>query len=347
MDQRVTVNVIAQKSGVSAATVSLVLNNKTGVSQETRQRVLEIAESLGYTSRSASSRSPRGSAHSPALTSLGMIVKTEADSTPQTNPFYSNVMSGIEDACRRRGIHLFFSTLPVDKDNRPVEAPAMLTGDLVDGFLLVGAFVDETITRITRRGAPPVVLVDGYSASESYDSVVSDNFRAAYQAVEYLIKKGHRDIALIGSEADAYPSLRSRRNGYLRALKENGIAETYIANFNIKNSKGLVETTRLLQENPQITAMFGINDDMAVHAMHAAQDLGKRVPEDISVIGYDDTFLAETSKPGLTTMHVGTVTMGMAAVQVLTLRLENPDSARMTLIIHPELIERESVSERK
>jgi len=101
-----------------------------------------------------------------------------------------------------------------------------------------------------------------------------------------------------------------------------------------------------MREHPQITALFGINDLVAVNTIRALQEMGLRVPQDVSVIGYDDIDLAAITKPALTTFHVDTVVMGRAAVQLLISRLENPDSARMTLTIHPTLIERESVAER-
>ncbi len=179
--------------------------------------------------------------------------------------------------------------------------------------------------------------------NEIYDAVISDNFRAAYQEVEYLIDRGHRHIGLVGSDTSCYPSLKDRRNGYLRALKENAINEVYISNFNINRSKGFQETIDLLKENPQITALFCVNDDVGSAAIRAIQSQGKRVPEDVSVIGFDDTYLATNIHPGLTTMHVDTVSMGRAAVHLLSLRLTNPESARMTLIIHPQMVERESV----
>lgn len=176
-----------------------------------------------------------------------------------------------------------------------------------------------------------------------YDTVISDNFRAAYQAVTYLIEKGHRHIGLLGSDVNCYPSLKERRNGYLRAMKENNLTEVYIANFNINRSKGFDETIALLQEYPHLTALLCVNDDVGSHAIRAVKALGKRVPADISIIGYDDTYLAINTHPTLTTMHVDTVAMGRAAVHLLALRIENPESARMTLTIHPTLVERESV----
>ncbi len=339
MDERVKISDIAQQSGVSPATVSLVLNNRPGVSQETRARVMSIAETLGYPIKpaSAANRASR-------LQSLGMLVKTDPDIPPQANPFYSQVLLGIEDACRSNNINLLFATLPVDSNNRPVQRPQLMYNDDIDGLLMVGTFVDATVTSIAGRRTPPIVLVDAYSDTESYDAVVSDNFGAAYQAVEYLLKKGHRCIGLAGGDNQCYPSIRDRRNGYLRALKANGIDDTFIANFSIYDrSAPYEETVRLLKEAPQLTALFCVNDQVAITAMRAAQDLGKRIPQDISIIGYDDTYLAINAVPHMTSMRVDTVAMGRAAVQLLGLRLENPGMARMTLTIHPTLVERDSV----
>ena len=338
MKEKITITDIAQRSGVSLATVSLALNNRPGVSSETRTRVLEVANELGYLLKpSATTAGPCNH-----LATIGMIVKIDPDMAPQANPFYSKIMIGIEDACRRSGINLLFSTLPVDDNNRALELPQIMYNNLVDGLLIVGSLIDQTIASVSDKKVVPVVLVDGYSDSESFDAVVSDNFRAAYQAVEYLIRKGHRQIGLVGSDANCYPSLRERRNGYLRALKENEISETYIAEFNINKSHGYEETTTLLKQYPQITALFCVNDDTANAAMKAAHDLGKRIPEDISIIGYDDTYIAANLRPALTTMHVDTLAMGRAAVHLLSLRVDNPESARMTFTIHPWLVERES-----
>jgi LacI family transcriptional regulator len=338
MEERVKISDIAQQSGVSMATVSLALNNRPGVSEETRLRVLEIAEKLEYPLKPTTVTGKNNH-----LTTIGMVVKTDPI-PPQANPFYSKVIVGIEDVCRRGGINLLFVTLPVDDNNHPVEIPQMLYTDKVDGLLMVGTFMDETILSISGKRTPPIVLVDGYSTTDSYDMVISDNFRAAYQAVEFLIQKGHRHIGLAGSDINCYPSLKERRNGYLRALKENEITDVYIANFNINKTHGYEEIICLLKEHPQITALFCINDDVASSAIRAVQDQNKRVPMDISIIGYDDTYVAMHTRPGLTTMHVDTVAMGRAAVHLLSLRIDNPESARMTMTIHPRLVERESVS---
>ncbi len=337
MKRKVKISDIARKSGVSVSTVSLVLNNKPGVSQETRSKVFEVAGELGYPIKPAAAQ---GASH---LTTIGMAIKIDPDTSPQANPFYSKVILGIEDACRRKGINLLFATLPVDENNRPLEVPPLLYNDLVDGLLMVGTYIDETFLFISKNHSVPVVLVDGYSNMDSYDTVVTDNFRAAYQAVEFLIEKGHRHIGLAGSEENCYPSLKERRNGYLRALKENDISDFYIANFNINKSHGYQETTALLKEHPQITALFCVNDDVGNATIKVVQDLGRLVPDDFSIVGFDDTFVASAACPALTTIHVDTFAMGRAAVHLLSLRLDNRDSSRMTLTIHPWLVERESV----
>jgi LacI family transcriptional regulator len=337
--RKVRLGDIARKSGFSLSTISLALNNKPGVSSETRERVFAIAEELGYTLRPGMAEE----ACSP-LTTVGMVLKLDSDTSPQANPFYSRVMMGIEDACRRQGIQLLFATMPVDENNQPGELPSLLLNSDLDGLLMVGVCVHGTMFARSAAKDLPVVLVDGYSLDAAYDAVVSDNFRAAYQAVQYLIDRGHRYIGLAGSEEICFPSLKERRNGYFRALKENDISSTYTANFNIIQSKGYQETTRLLQEHPEITALFCVNDDVASYALRAAQGLGRRVPEDLSIIGYDDTVIALHTNPALTTMHVDAVAMGRAAVQLLALRISNPECACMTVTIHPTLVERESVS---
>jgi LacI family transcriptional regulator len=337
--KKVRISDVARLSGVSLSTVSLVLNNRPGVSEETRITVIKAANELGYSSLGNGGRSPAAQ-----LQTIGMVIKTHVNMIPQANPFYSKVMMGIEDTCRNKGIQLLFSTIPVDENNQPVEMPALLNNLPLDGLLLVGAYVNPVFGAHLLQRRIPTVLVDGYSENQDFDSVLSDNFRAAYHAIEYLLDKGHRHIGLVGSDDLSFPSLRERRNGYLRALKERDIPDSYIASFNINQTHGFKETTDLLRQNPHITALFCVNDDIASSSLRAAQSLGLKVPDDLSIIGYDDTYLAANTHPALTTLHVDTLSMGRAAVRLLSMRIENPASARMTLLTHPQLIERESVA---
>jgi LacI family transcriptional regulator len=272
-----------------------------------------------------------------------MLIKGRMCDQPQANHFYATVMAGIDAACRRQQINLLFATLEVDCANHPQELPRMLLEDELDGLLLVGAFVDSTIARLMQRRTMPTVLVDAYAAEKSYDSVVSDNVRGAYDATAYLIAHGHRQIGLVGSLPDAYPSIEERRRGYLQALDDHGITTPYFADSHIEKPEAAAAAVELLRRAPQITALFCCNDSMAIAVMQAVQAIGRSVPDNLSIIGFDDIDLAQHVSPGLTTMQVDKIAMGRLAVQLLITRAEFPSSNCITSVLRPTLIERQSV----
>jgi LacI family transcriptional regulator len=337
MSQRVTLEDIARQSSVSLATVSLALRDKPGINEETRRRVLEAAHTLGYRRRLSSDSTATG------LQQVGVIIKARTGDLPQTNQFYAPVLAGIDAACRRQQINLLYATMPVDEDNHPQGLPRMLLEDDLDGLLLLGAFVDATIARLMQRRATPTVLVDAYAAENGYDSVVSDNFRGAYQAVAYLIQQGHRQIGVVGSLPNAYPSIAERRRGYLQALQDYGIAEQHFADSHLTREESAAAVAELLRRAPGVTALFCCNDETAVGVMQAAQALGRRLPEELSLVGFDDIDLAAHIVPALTTMQVDKVSMGRVAVQLLAYRVAYPAASHMTTVLRPTLIERQSV----
>jgi LacI family transcriptional regulator len=259
---------------VFISTVSLALRNNPSIPLETRQNVLSIAQELGYRPRNSKHLS-----HSPSVSlhNLGLIIKSEPGIAPRANPFYSHVLASIEEACRQKKINLLYATLPVDENNHPVEVPRLLLEESTGGLLLVGTFLDNALAPVLEQKAVPIVLVDAYALSDWYDAVVSDNVRGAYQAVSYLIRRGHRHIGLIGSCPDGYPSVRERRQGYLQALKDNGLTDTYIADCALNKEAAFEATTALLNQNPCITAMFGCNDEVALAAIRAAQALAQDI----------------------------------------------------------------------
>lgn len=338
MGQRVTLEDIARKSNVSLATVSLVLRDKPGINDETRQRVRDVARVLGYRPRTQSDL-----LSSRALHQVGVLMKAHASDPPQTNHFYAHVIAGIEAACRRQQINLLFATMPVDADNHPQDMPRMLLEDDLDGLLLVGAFVDSTIARLMARRSKSTVLVDAYAVGNGYDSVVSDNVHGAYQAVSYLIERGHRHIGLVGSLPNAYPSIADRCTGYLQALRDHGISQQYFAESHVATNEAAQTVTDLLRQFPQVSALFCCNDMMAIAAMQAAQALGRQMPTELSIIGFDNIDLAEHITPALTTMHVDKVSMGRLAVQLLTHRADCPTASHVTAVLRPTLVERQSV----
>ncbi len=339
---KVTMKDIARESGVSLSTVSLVLNDKPGLPQETRAKVMSTAREMGYEIRTPPLVIPRAS----HLSTLGMLVKRSVgDSTPpSSNIFFSHIIAGIEAACRQENISLLYGTLPVDDKNRSMEIPRLMADPRVDGLLMVGNYLDEPLHEAIRQRGIPVVLADGYACIDEYDAVNIDNASGAYAAIKYLIEKGHRHIAFLGSYPDSRISFRYRRRGYQQALQDYGIEECYFGDCPHNNREAIISTAcRLLTENPQITAIFGCNDEVAIIAIHGVLEAGKRVPDDVSIVGFDNNTNAENTLPPLTTMNVDKISIGRLAVHLILNRAENPEQGHVSIIVHPNLIERKSV----
>jgi LacI family transcriptional regulator len=336
-EKKATLADIAQDSGVSVATVSLVLRNKPGVSENTRQRVYDSARALGYihtvSNQAQARRQPQD---------IGLIIKVRPDDLPSTNSFYAPVLAGIEAVCRHNRINLMYSNLPVDLGNNPLEIPRTLLEQHVDGALMVGMFLNDEIVQILLSKKLPVLLVDAYADNDYFDSVVTDNFAGAYQTVTHLIEAGHRQIAIVGSQPEAYPSIQERREGYLRALADNDL-EPYFADCYLYPEKVPQAVTDLLNSHPDVTALFACNDTVAIAAIQKAQELGRHVPDDLSVVGFDNIELAQHVAPPLTTMRVDMMGMGRLAAQLLMNRYEFPEAGRVRTIICPRLVSRASV----
>lgn len=333
-----TLRDVAERAGVSLGTASNVLNNKANVSAETRHKVLEAATALGYQIQVRSSAPQRHK-----LSVIGTIGKIDAAGVLSNNAFYSYVLAGIERECQRQNLSLMYANIEVDKLNRPANMPPMLLDRHVDGILMVGTFLQDTIHHISQKVNKPVVLVDAYAQGSGYDAVLTDNINGSYEAVDYLIKQGHIRIGLAGSTADSYPSIRERRKGYLRALKNSGITESYIEDSPLTREGGYNATCTLLQNAPEITAIFACNDEVAVGVLNAAREMGRNVPDDLSVIGFDDIDVAQEVTPALTTVHVDKVLLGVLAVRHLRDRAETPDRPSLTTALSTQLIVRDSV----
>ncbi len=340
MSTKVRLVDIARASNVSPSTVSLVLRNKPGIPDETRRRVLSAAQELGYWRTKSNAIESPASQHS--LRTVGLLIKADAGQAPAANPFYSHVLAGIEDACRVKHFNLLYATLPVDANNRVTAAPRLLDSDIVDGLLLVGAFLDAPLYRLLGSGRLPLVLVDAYAAVPGCDAVLSDNMRGAAEIVDYLLDHGHCNIGMVGGGENAYPSLRERRQGYRHALRAAGVAVDYLADCTPNDAE---EATRqLLLANPQLTALFCCNDHVALRVARAAQRLGRRIPGDLSLAGFDDIDFAAHLEPPLTTMHVDKIAMGRLAVQQLEARFAFPTNDQVTALLRPRLVERNSVA---
>lgn len=339
---RITITDIARESDVSPATVSLVLRDKPGVGEKTRRRVLASARRLGY-----QLTNPKSSVSTnTTINSIGLVVKMrlEQDDVPLlTNYFYASVLAGIEMFSRQKRINLFYAHMPVDEENNSLEPPRLLQDQSADGLLLVGMWLHTPIMELLSEQQRPIVLVDAYADQDVYDAVTTDNIAGAYQATQHLIEHGHQHIAIVGSSSKAYPSILERRQGYLRAITEQGFKPHFI-DCHLESDEAVPAVTAYLQEYPEISAIFSCNDEVAISLMTQLQNEGRRIPDDISVIGFDNIVLAEHVSPALTTMRVDKMGMGRQAASLLVNRIEYPQSALIKSLIRPQLIERDSVS---
>lgn len=334
---RITLTDIAKEMGVSPATVSLALRNRPGVSATTRQQVQKTAAAMGYLldTPTFSEQSQVGS--------IGVVVKDDQlGENFSENPFYGRVVAGIEGYCRQQHINLLYAHLPVDADNNPLYPPRLLREQAVDGLLFVGLWLNSSTTRMLHRQEAPIVLVDAYAVNaHSYDAVRSDNKMGGYEATKYLIDLGHHCIALVGSMPQSYPSIQGRRRGYERAIREHGL-QPYFVDCHMTAEKAGPVARAYLQTHPEITAVFACNDEVAIEVMRGAQELGRHIPNDLAIIGFDDIHPARLVSPSLTTMRVDKVKMGRMAAQLLIDRIQQPGTGRVLAYLQPEIVVRES-----
>jgi DNA-binding LacI/PurR family transcriptional regulator len=343
---RVTVQDIASQTGLSPATVSLALRGKTTIPIETRERVKAAAQSLGYIGRRAMVSQAVLSTQPGEVGEIGMVMR-HLPENPQDNPFYSVVQAGIEMGCRQHHINLVYSSLPVDRDSHILEVPRMLLEDAVDGLLGVGLYLNEANLNIFTRQAVPLVLVDAYASVGTFDAIQTMNEEGAYAAVEHLIQQGHRKIGIIGTHPGAFPSISERRRGYERALATNGINERWYIDCELDRQPAYEAARAYFTQARSITALFCANDWIAVGVLRALRELGLRVPDDLSLIGFDDDLLAGHITPALTTMGIDKMGMGRLAVDMLLNRIRHPETGQVQVRLRPQLIVRESVREIK
>ncbi len=328
---------VAEMAGVSIGTASQALNNRPNVSPETRSRVADAANILGYHKDSHNNHAGSN------ISIVGMLVKHDYGLEVTVNPFYSYVERGVERECRKRNISLMYSAIEVDQRNRPILWPSMISEQRIEGYLLIGTFIDDTIDLIQDRINKPIVLIDSYASHLPFDSVLIDNAAGAAIAVNHLISLGHKHIGLIGSNPESPISVLERRASYQKTIKLAGIENEYIEDCELTRDAAYQATQKLLHRSPQITAIFSTNDDSAIGVMNAIHDMGRKIPEDISVIGFDNIDVAREITPALSTIHVHKSWLGILGVRNLVDRIQNPDQPRINTIISTHLIERESV----
>lgn len=331
-----TIRDLAREAGVSIGTISRVLNNKEGVSEEVRTRVLAAAEELGYRPMT---RSTMPQPHK--LKRLGFLIRPTGD-TLTGNPFYSRILYGVEQECRLQHVSLLYAVLDISGDQLG-RLPRMLTEREIDGILWVGMLPKPVREKLLAAGDFPVVLVDHVVPELPFDTVNSDNEQGGRLATEYLIGRRHRAIALI-SGPHRYSSSIDREIGYIKTMQAHGLEPRVQANeHDLGELDGAREIQRLMERYPDTTAVFCGNDAVAIGAMTYLQQHGVRVPDDISFVGFDNNDLATRIRPALTTIHSEAEWLGRIAVRTLAQRVHDPALPTVHIDMGVHLVERDSV----
>jgi LacI family transcriptional regulator len=276
-----------------------------------------------------------------AQATIGVLSTSVPDRYAISSSFYSNIILGIDQECREQQIKLVFAFFSQAVHATPAAWPLPLYDPEIDGLILTGAIPAHVIDQVRIQTGKPIVLVDAYASA--CDTVLADNVMGGYHAVRHLIEQGHRHIGLIGTQPNAFPSFMQRREGYLRALSDYGISDIYIGESSHLMDATYDATQALLRQHPQITAIFFCLDLVANHIIQAVRDLGRDVPEDVSVVGFDDLPLATQTMPPLTTMHVDIPLMGILGVRQLIERMQHPERVITKILLRPQLVMRNSV----
>lgn len=327
---RVTINDVARTAGVSVATVSKVINGRYGVALATSAKVQEVIDDLGYES-SLVARSLR----STRTNVIGVLVA-------EFEPFSTELLKGISHAIGGTGYELLAysgggrSGSNVGWERRYL---SRLSGTLIDGAILVTPTVVDADSHV------PVVAVDPHTGPSGLPTVDSDNLRGAVLATEHLLALGHRRIGFLGGRADL-ESARLREEGYRAALRSAGIAvdESLVRVGGYRPETADQPAHELLTMPDRPTAIFAANDLSAIRTMEVARELGMGVPDDVSVIGFDNVPESATTTPPLTTINQPIRRMGEEALRLLVGLMSDSDAVgRATHVTLPtELVERSS-----
>ena len=332
---RVTLDEVAAEAGVSRAAASLALRGKPGVGDDTRQRILDVAAGLGYRLRLPGQGA---GVAAPVTGTIGLLVKSRPADIGSTNAFYAPVVAGISRACTELRLDLRLDSLAVDDRFDPVEVPRMLQAGDVDGLVILGAFLSQPTAAMV--GDLPLVLVDGYAAERGrFPSLVTDNTGCAEEATRHLIRLGHRTIAVAGTSPTAFPSILDRRRGYEQAMAAAGLEPVYADAPHDDPARAARAVVTLLDERPDVTALVAANDAVALEVL---AELGGRVPDGLSLVGFDDIDAAVMVRPRLDTVAVDKQAMGRLAVSLLRHRIANPEDPSFTLVQQARLVVRET-----
>lgn len=326
---------IARLAGVSIATVSKVINDRPDVSVETKRKVQKIMRENNYIPNSVARSLTTNESRS-----IGIIFNY-AHEEGLHNMFFQEVVFGMERTLGKAGYDYVYFSDQKWHDSFEYDYLGKCKNRLVDGAILLGIHQDENMYRLLDSSIP-VVLIDLDIANESTSYVMCDHQRGARQAVEYLYRLGHRRIGVIGPQT-LKPAL-ARLEGYKKALQDYNLpfVERWAVEASFDEVSGYQAMKKILNEPERPTALFCQSDVLAIGAMRAIQEAGLSVPDDFSIIGFDNIEICKYITPSLTTISQNTYQLGEKAVELLLNMVRFPGKVYEPVILPTKLIERDS-----
>lgn len=333
-----TIKDIADAAGVSPAAVSLVLNDRPGVGSETREKIIAIASRLGYPQKKGGRSAPTQARSIRFL----RIAKHGRIINPNHRVFISDYIDGLEREAKANDYRLEIYT------NDGFDPQAVL--ETIDphsfkGVVVLGTELDEGDMAVFKDAPLPIVFIDTYHPYLGFDFVDMDNESSVYAVVEYLFQAGHRRIGIVKGGVETR-NFRAREKAFLDTLDRFGLPFDPQDSFAIDSTfeKGREDMARLLRGRADLpTALFCVNDIIAYGCAQALKDNGFRVPEDVSLVGFDDLPSNAYMDPQLTSVKVSKRNIGRRAVQLMMDRIENPDRPFEKVLVGGELVVRKSV----
>lgn len=331
---------IAKALSVSTATVSRALNDRPGVGSELRERIIAKARELNYTP----TLNARGLATSQTF-NIGFFFHQKPGIPASADPFYVDILNAAQQVIARSDYHVAFETLTDDTLSRPAEF-RFVRERRIDAMILAGPDIPAGFITAMMNATLPIVLVDNRLEFSPINCVNSDDEDGAYRAAQHLIDQGHTHIGVIAGPAD-WSSTARRVWGYRRAAADRGAILHVVHTGETTIDSGRLTYHQLAEEHPEITAVCAVNDSMAIGAVREARTLGKRVPDDLSIVGFDDISWAELSDPPLTTVRIPRQQMGKEAAHRVLMLLQDPDLLASEIVVPVHMVERHSTAPRR
>ncbi|ULL17516.1 LacI family transcriptional regulator [Paenibacillus sp. H1-7] len=331
--KKISILDVVAKSGLSLATVSKVLNNSPTVRESNRQKVLQAIKELDYRPNPAARSLARGATRLIGLTLPGL-----------NDTFYDNIVQSVNRHLEENGYVLALSVFSqVQAAESDANSSFLFQEDRVDGVIVISPLDENPYLLELKRKRIPYVVVDNQVDPLNALTVNVDNYAGGYEATKHLLDLGHTRISYVGG-SERYLSARERRRGFESAMRDAGLTPVAVTNTEFNIRSGFDAAKAWIRSDKVPTAVFAGEDGLALGVTQAFQDEGYRVPDEVSIVGFDDQTFSQYIHPRLTTIRQPMEQIGEHAVRLLLQMIQGTAKRQSSVMLKPELIVRESTS---